>query len=304
VPASGQKDEGERATGSVVFTICVPFGSFPDDIAKGTFISTNNLNFITQENAVFGVPTGNCSGGYEAQTDDIAIIAQKPGDNYNVSSATFQVSGSDATATGSADGGTTDLVRVVQQSDIDAAKAKLKNQDNSAIKQTLESDLKKGNLVPVLQTFAVLPSEDDISADAGEQANNVTVTENVTYVMYGYRASDLQQLIKANIADELGGNQGILNYGLDNATFKPNGTPTTNSASVSISTTVTIGPKLDKVDLIDEVAGKKAGDIRRQLERQSGVSKVEVDTSPFWVTHVPKDHNKITVEFVKSAGND
>jgi len=44
-------------------------------------------------------------------------------------------------------------------------------------------------------------------------------------------------------------------------------------------------------------AGKKYGDVQSSLERISGVESVDVKFSPFWVSSVPKDEKRISIEF-------
>lgn len=305
VPASGQKDEGTPATGTVTMSAqeCGSNIGQAPDVPSGTGVSTNNLTYITQSDTSFSYNKFANGCVYFTADNATPITAQSPGTNYNVSSATFSVSGrSDVSGTGSASGGTSNVVRVVQQSDIDAAKQKLQSQDDSAIKQMLQSKLSQENLTAIPQTFAALPSDVQSSNNAGDQADNVTVTESVTYVMFGYRTSDMQQLIEANVANQIDtATQGILNYGLGNASYKLTGAPTTSTANVGISTTVIVGPKLNAAAIKKQAAGKKAGDIRNEYEGRKGVSKVEVDLSPFWVGSVPNDTSKIKIEFVKTS---
>lgn len=305
VPATGQKDEGTPATGSVVMTMCAT-NSYPSDVPAGTGISTNNLTYITQQDASFSPTFKTCAGGSGvlAQSNTVDITAQSPGSNYNVSSATFSVSGSSATATGSASGGTSNIVRVVQQSDIDSAKQQLTSQANAgSIKQSLESQLSQNGVMALPTTYAALPSNQNSSANAGDQADNVTVTENVTYVMFGASRNNLDQLVKANAKNQMNSNQGVLETGLDQASFSLTATPSASTANVKISTTAIIGPKLDTASIKSQAEGKKAGDVKSSLAQVSGVSKVEVDLSPFWVGSVPKDANKITVDYIKANGS-
>ncbi len=301
VPASGQKDEGTPASGSIVMSICTNNPAAVQDVPAGTGVSTNNLTYITQNDASFSYAGGGGSC-FRFQSNSVNIVAQNPGSNYNVSNATFSVSGSSATGSGSASGGTSNIVRVVQQSDIDSAKQQLANQDTSAIKQTLQQQLQQSHLMVLPQTFTALPSDVNSSANAGDQADNVTVTENVNYVMFGVSQNNLEKLIEANVKQQLSPNQGVLDSGLSSASFSLVGTPTTSSATVKINTTAIIGPKLDVANLKKNIEGKRAGDIRSELSNQNGVSKVEVDFSPFWVGSAPKDPNKITIDFIKSNG--
>lgn len=304
VAASGQKDEGTPASGTITMTAVECGGSFGNapDVPAGTGVSTNNLTYITQADTSFGFDHFKGGCGYFTANNSTPITAQNPGTNYNVGSATFQVSGrSDVSGTGSASGGTSNVVRVVQQSDIDSAKQQLASQNSSAIKQKLISQLQQAGLTPLTSTFSSNASNVSSSANPGDQADNVTVTENVTYLMYGYRTAQLEKLISAYTSQQVDlSKQGILDYGIAGASFKLNGQPTTSSANVAFSTNVIVGPKLDVSKIKTQVEGKKAGDVRSELSSYGGVSKVQVDLSPFWVGSVPKNPSKIDIKFVKS----
>ncbi len=58
-----------------------------------------------------------------------------------------------------------------------------------------------------------------------------------------------------------------------------------------------IGPKIDEAQVREIAAGKNYGEIQESLVAISGVDSVDTEFSPFWVTHAPKDTNKISVEF-------
>lgn len=301
VPASGQKDIGTPASGSVTFTDGACSLYSPDPVPAQTGVSYHNLTYITQSEADFSCSRTN--KGYYWQTDPVDIVAQATGTQYNTSISGAQVNGSSATASGSASGGTpSNVVRVVQQSDIDSAEQQLKSQSTNSIEATLKSELQQNNLTPLTQTFATIPSSPTASANPGDQANNVTVTENITYVMFGYKASDMQKLLSAKVGQQINpATQGILDNGLAQATIKLVGTPSASDARVSISTTVIVGPKLNAASIKKQIEGKKSGDIRSALERRQGVSKVQVDFSPFWVDSVPSNASKIKIEFVKQS---
>lgn len=308
VTASGKKDIGQRASGSVSMTQCVPFGEYPDSVPSGTGVSTNNLTYITQNKATFGpiTPINGCdsNSGTIYTSGSIDIVAQKPGDNYNVDSSSFAVSGfSGVTATGSASGGSSNVVQVVQDSDIKSAEQKIQSQDDSAVEQSIISALKQNNLVPLLPTYTADKSDLNISAKSGDQADNVTVTENINYSMFGYKQADMTRLIREQVGQKINDSQAIVDDGLASASFKMLGSPQNGSVDVQVSTTVTVGPKIDQDRIKTDALGKKIADVRSQVNQITGVQKVEVNLSPFWVVHVPSDSSKVTIQIHKSDGS-
>lgn len=306
VATTGQQNNGQKATGDVTMTAekCSgnPFVD-PSPVPAGTGITENGLTYVTQNSATF-TGTG-ASGGcytYSAGTNNIAITAQTGGTKYNVSSATFSVDGrSDVSASGSASGGTDDIIQTVAQADIDSATQKIAAQDTTAINQQLEQQLQQAGLVAVGVTFATGTPTTTTSANVGDQATTVTVTQAISYTMLGVKQSDLKTVVDNYVKGQINPTkQAILDEGLSGATFRlANATAT--SAQVQFSTTATAGPNLQVATLRSQVAGLKSGDIQTLLETDPGVTKVAVHFSPFWVNVAPKKTSKITIVFVKSS---
>jgi predicted DNA binding protein len=302
VTTTGQKNLGNKAQGTVTMSAGSCSGNVPADVPAGVGLGHDGLTYILNDGVSF-IPTvshGKCTfqGINSSGKSDIAIIAQSGGSNYNTSGS-FSVSGrSDVSASGSASGGTDNNVQVVSQADINNAKSKINTNDNS-IKQTLVDDLKKDDLYAITATFSAGTPTTSSSADVGTTASSVTVTENVTYTMFGVHEEDLKTLVNDAAKDQIDTDkQSILSDGLDKATFNVN-SQTATDAQVSMATNVVAGPELNTEDIRQVAAGKKPGDVRRELEANPDVTDVQVKLSPFWVGSVPKKTSKITVIVAK-----
>jgi hypothetical protein len=248
---------------------------------------------------------GKCKDNGTASVD---VEALKGGTEYNFDSADFAVSGTNAkyvTASGTTSGGTDNITKVVAQADIDSAKNQISTQDTSAIKNALAQQLRQQNLYPIQSSFTPGTPNVSTSSQVGDHADTVTVTESITYTMYGVRRSYLDQLIKNDIKQQIDpATQTILDDGLDKATIKQQ-SAADNSIKISISTTATVGPKLDLKSLKDQIKGKKSGYVKSLIGNQPGVTDVSVKLSPFWVGSVPGSTSKITITVDKqSGGND
>ncbi len=306
--ASGKKNEGDKATGTVTMTAQECNGAgFPSDVPAGSGISTNGLTFIAQQSTSFSASGINFSNGcfnYTA-SNPTTITAQTGGSQYNVGNGTsFTVSGrSDLSASGSTSGGTDNIVTVVQQSDIDGAKAKLKSDQNAdAIKQQLEQDLQNSGLYPIDATFNASTPNISSSVQAGTQASNVTVTESITYTMFGAKKSDLQKLLDDNINKQIDtSKQSIQNDGLSQSSFSVQNPGSGSSLQVALQTTATVGPHIDVASLKQQIVGKKSGDVKDIIKVNPGVTDVTVHFSPFWVSSTPSNTSKITINFEKSS---
>lgn len=295
--ASGQENRGERADGTIKFTIdnCP---SKPADVAAGTGVSTGGKTYITQESASFSADFGgSCSTG------SVEMRAQSGGADFNTNGTKdFTVAGrSGVTGRGSASGGTDEIVKVLAQADIDAAKKKLtddKTQQDAAkqeLTQRLQTD-SDDNFVIEESFQAATPTVTE-SAKAGDEVASVTITQKVTFSMASASRGDLEQLIGASVKDDIDTEkQKVLESGLEEANFRLQNY-TEGNAIMALSTRVTAGPKLDEEAIKRDAAGKKAGDIEEVLSTYPGVEGVTVRYSPFWVSSVPKNVEKITVEY-------
>lgn len=303
VPATGQKNKGNKASGSVTMSAQKCSGNpfdVPGSVPAGTGVSVNGQTFITQQTTSFhgsGL-SGSCFT-YEAD-NDTPVVAQSPGASYNTNNASFSVAGrSDVSANGSTSGGSDNIVKVVQQSDINAAKQKLEKQNADDVKKTLEQRLKQSNLFAIPATFSTGTPNVTTSANVGDTADNVTVTENITYTMYGAKESDLKQLIERDVKGQIDdAKQAIIDDGLTDAVFKVIDTGD-NSVQVSLDVTATAGPDLNTDELKKQIAGKKSGEVKTIIKQNPGVTSVEVHYSPFWVSSAPNNSDKITITFAK-----
>jgi len=301
--ATGQENQGDRAEGSVKFTVrqCGG-GSTPSGIATGTGISVDGRTYITQGSASFNFAGWDGPSCIKYESGNVDIRAQSGGSNFNTSGQkNFTVAGrSDATARGSANGGTDEIVKVLSQADIDGVKQKLSSDTSQAdaAKQELTQRLRSssGDFI-IEESFHGADPAVTESAKAGDRVDSVTITQKTTYSMASVSRSDLESLIKQAVAEDIDTErQAVLDSGLDEANFRLQNYAD-GKATMALSTRVVAGPKLDEDAIKEQAAGLKAGDVEELLQSYPGVTGVEVRYSPFWVSSVPKNTSKITIEY-------
>jgi len=292
--ATGQKNNGQKASGTITLINC----NDPDvTLPAGTGFSAKGLTFVSTNSVT--IPGSNFKSGGECKNDgraSVNVTAQNAGAQYNLGSADYSIANGPSNVSASGDsmsGGTDDIKKIVQQSDIDGAKAKLESQDSSAIKQQLQNQLTNMGLYPIAVTMSTSTPNVSTNVKAGDEADSVTVTETISYTMLGATQADLKKLVKNAVADKIDeSKQSITDYGLGKATFT-----TTNAASgnVAMAVTAVAGPDLKIAELKKQVAGKKTGDATKIIKSNPGVTDVTVDYSPFWVTSIPGNVGKITI---------
>jgi len=301
VSATGQQNQGEKATGSVTMSAGTCSADFPSDIPAGTGVSSGGLTFITQQTANFSA--ANSGGKCVFKSNSVKISAQKGGSNYNLSSGSnFSVAGySSVTATnGSAiSGGTDNNVTVVSQQDIDNARSKLTSQStddftNKFLKQLDDS----GNYV-LKSTLKVGDPAITATPAVGQPASTTNVTIQITYTVLVVQKSDLKKVITDTLNEQIDKTRQKISSDdvLKDASVTVQNQTAPGAATLNVSQTTSAVPIIDAAQVKKIAAGAKAGKIKATISNWPGVKNVDVKTSPFWVSKVPKKQNKITVVF-------
>jgi hypothetical protein len=299
VPATGQKNNGNKASGSVGLQNCIDSDD-PVTIPAGTGLSSGGNTYITQSSVVLPPSSFSSSDKCKTPRIDVDVIAQSGGSAYNGANS-FTVAGYsnvNGMVANTITGGTDNIVQIVNQNDINTAKGKITPNENE-IKQNLRNQLKSAGYYPLDATYSAGTPATTSSPNVGDVANNVTVTEAVTYTMFGVKQDDLETLVKNSVKDQIDtSKQSVLDSGLSKAVFNV-GTMTPSTAAISMSTSVTAGPDLDADSIKSLAAGKKAGPVRTELENNPDVKSVDIHVSPFWVGTIPKNQDKITVKIAE-----
>lgn len=303
VATTGKKNIGTPATGSITMSAKECAVTTPSDVGSGIGVTYNGMTYITQGSTTFAFDHISSGCIYYKATTATSITAQNPGTQYNTGgTVNFTVYGrSDVSASGSASGGTDNVVQVVAQADIDSATQKITSQNSDSVKQQLIQQLQQEGLYPIQTTFAAGTPAVTQSSNVGDQVSTVTVTQTTTYTMFGVKQADLKTLVDNDVKDKIDpSKQTILSEGLDTATYRLNNA-TATTAQIALSTSAVAGPDLQTSTIKQQVAGKKSGDIQTLLKADPGVTNVDVKFSPFWVTKAPSKPSKLTVVFIKAT---
>jgi hypothetical protein len=303
--ATGSKDVGERASGSVTVRNCD--SSEPFVIDAGTvFTASSGQDYTSNSQATVPGLTGSASvcrnTGTGAGVVTIAVTAINSGEASNIAATSYIIEGvgGDVYANGTAmSGGTTKLAKVVSELDIQKATDTLKQQKTDDVKKQLIEQFTNGEVV-IDDSFTV-----DYGAPVSAPALNAEaptgkakLTSSVTYTITAIAKADLQLYIKENINKQLGDDedQRIYDDGIDDVKLS-NFVKTGDTATVKILGTGKVGPKIDEDVTKEQVKGKKAGEAQSIIGNIDGVDDVKVNYSFFWVTTIPNNLDKITIEF-------
>jgi hypothetical protein len=304
--ATGTKDVGEKATGTINVKNCDSNTSFT--IPANTSFTANSGQKFTNTAAVM-VPgfSGSASAcrvtGAGAGQASVVVSATAIGDEYNLSARSYAIDGisGDVYANGSdMAGGSRKKVTVVAAEDIQKATEQLKQQDTAAIKKELSTKLGT-DVVVVDQTFKTdQPAPVSTPAVDQEIAAGVKpkLASETTYSLSAVDKNELNDYLDAHYAKQLEGlnDQRTYENGLKNVTFT-NLNPVETGFTGNIVATAKIGPKIEDSVIKNSAKGKRYGEIQSSLEAIQGVDNVDVKFWPFWVSSAPNDVKKINVEF-------
>lgn len=304
VPATGQKDNGTKATGSVSLKNCTKAdGSVP--VAAGTGVSSSNLTFITQEAVT--LPASTFSGGGTCTTTavDVDVTAQNAGDKYNLSEGrTYTVAGySSIQAVGKAmSGGTSMIIKVVSENDIASAKQKLADRANNKATSELQDLFKADDLVGLNDTIIAETPVISSTPNVGDEASEVTVKSTVKYTMLGVQEEYVRQIIVANVSKSIDPKkQVIIDDGVNKATYSLKDKKSNTEFLITLTAESIAGPDLNEAAIKKEIAGKKRGETQSIIQSRPGIKDVTVEFSPFWVSKTPSNTNKTVIIFQQSS---
>ncbi len=298
VAATGHKNVGEKATGTVSLKNCSASASSVT-VPAGTTVNTGGLSFVTQSNVNLPPTIKNGINQCITPTKDVGVTATDSGTGSNIGAGRhFAVSGYPSVSGSNADafaGGTDKTVTVISQSDIDSAKKKITD-NNDAAKKDLINKFQDDKLFPLTETL--LPGKQTVStsAKAGDEATEVNVTVETDYTMLGVNREDLKKLVEKDAKKNIDtSKQALSDDGLDQATFSVTSKKSPTNQTLSVQTTATAGAQIDTNALKKQIEGKKKGDVQQVIEALPSVDSANVDFSPFWVYKMPSNPAKINI---------
>lgn len=307
VETTGEKNEGKKASGTVTLSNCSK-STKPVTIPAGTGVSAGGFTFLTQQAVNLPPSRFDGAGNCIRLPEDTPVIAQEPGEDYNLSSREYSVAGRpDIDAVGSdMKGGTNKIVKVVSQKDIDLAKERLSSKQNT-VQDEMAKEFDEAGFVAVRETFKASDANFNPSPGLNSEANEVTVSVTTKYTMLGVKQDDLRKLIEEDVKDEkTGDQQALLNDGIKKAKFNISsaiGQLEEGQVRINFSSTVVIGPAINEDELKRELAGKRKGPAEDLLRARPGIIDPKVELSPFWVSSIPGNGSKVSFEIQQPDGS-
>ncbi|MDB5179385.1 MAG: hypothetical protein JWN12_17 [Candidatus Saccharibacteria bacterium] len=298
--ATGTKDLGTPATGIVKFSTSDASTAINGaTIPAGTQLTTTSgLVFTTDSAAVVN------SQNY--QNVQVGITASHSGTDYNGASGSLSGAPSKIAANivNNTAGGTSKIVKVPSQADIDQATGQLIGKSTDAEKKILSAKFTNGEKI-IDSSFTVdrAPAVSAPAVNAEATSGKATLTISTTYTIYAIASADLESYLNSSLNAQItdASSQKVYDTGIKNAGLS-NFTNEGGAMTVAVTATGQIGPKIDETQIKNQVKGKIYGEVQSTLQQIKGIQNVDVKFSYFWVRTVPNNTNKINIQFQVQNG--
>lgn len=306
--ATGKKDVGEKATGTIkisptqqtIVQLALSAGSVT--VNSGTTITAGNGKTFTTDKAVtFTAQNLPTTGNGVAVT----VTATASGSSFNGATGTATVSGGGYTATFSSPtaGGTDKTITIVSQDDVSKAAEQLKAQDANTVRDELKKQFASGEIA-IQEGFIAEPGAPTATPAVDQEATTGKLTLETTYTLIGIKRTDLKSIYDSYLKTQTGNNteQKVYESG-DTTTQFSEFTKADGGYTVKATATAQIGPNIDKDKLANDIKGLRVGEVQQKIQTVQGVENVDVQLSPFWVSRVPNDTKHIEIQFTLKTAN-
>lgn len=306
--ATGKKNIGDKASGEVVVRkyIKTPGGKFVID--AGTLFTYKTATFTASAPATLEWP----DNGYSLCLNEhkpseinalgclvekrVKVTALEPGTSYNIPASNTDWSSSiklNVLSDTPMSGGTDNIITVVQQSDLDSAQKSLAEDNTTEAQEDFFKEIPDDRII-IKSSFTRTITKLTSSPALGEEVKagiTPAATANITAKVFVINKTKAEEFIteKAKLSQD----QKI--YQVKNP-FIENFLNSDKGYIGQLKTPYVIGPKITNEDILEKVKGRRIGEAVSILKSINGIGRVDINTSFFWVTTIPGDPNKISIE--------
>lgn len=295
-PATGKKDAGEKAVGSVFISTAINNISWP----AGTRIALQtDSGLVYKTNVAVSITApGSVSG--------VVVTAENSGEKYNISTGkTFSAVNdpdADITSTSAMAGGTTREVTIVSQGDVNSAKDALAKEASDAA--TAEFTTKSSEIKIIEETKKSEVISATASPDVNAEATEFTMTVKVTIKALGFNLNDVSKIISSEVERQLGFAKSIIDDGSKTAEITVDSSDiATGKIAGTIKTTAFVSAKLDENAIKVELMGQNDSKATNYLLGIDGVDSVKMEYWPTFIRSFPRLKNHIFLIIQVSEGS-
>ncbi len=297
IATTGKKETGEKAKGTVTI---FNNNDSAQTIPTGTKLTAGKFVFLTDKAVTVASASGDIFSGTEPGKTDVTVTAETFGDDYNVGANTkFEISGASSIAAkndNAFSGGTTKVLKVVSEEDIEKLEKELIKSLESGARDEILKQAKGGSVV--LPNFiSTTFNKQSFNKDEGEEANELTLTSTVNFEGISYKKEDMRNYAEDKFDDELDKNMAINseNIRVNAKSLKKQG----REASAEINIKARVIPKIDPEELSKQISGKSRKRAQEIISELPEVRRTEIESTLDFIPILPKNlpfrSGKITI---------
>jgi hypothetical protein len=301
---TGKASNGQKATG--VIRVYNNYSDAAQVLVQNTrFISDGGILFRTTERIV--VPGGTYQGGkLQAGYADVNVMADEPGEKYNIGPSTFSIPGFLGTAKYTSfygkslegmTGGSSEQVPQVLKEDLNDAKDDLIKSALEKGEKSLKNKIPEGYLLADDSlSYEVLSATS--SAKVGDSVERFTYNIGIKVRAIVFSEADLKSFAESFIISKFSDGRKIQKESLDiKYKFDFMGADSVEM-KIDADLSAKVYYDIDEEKLISDLAGKSFGEAEQIMSEQPKIIKAQIKSWPFWSSNISKDENKVKVSLM------
>lgn len=297
--ASGNANVSQKATG--IITIYNSYSSAPQALVATTRFVTPDGKIFRLVNGVT-VPGATVTNGKIIPSSiDAPIIADKPGDSYNVSNiAKLTIPGFQGTPKydgfyGSISSSTTNGFignrAVPVASDITNAKAKMTDILNSAFQANAQVTYPNDFIILDGSTSTVITK---LSVNTSTDENgNFSVFGEAVFTAIGFNKNDLNNLLLSSVQSNNSVSSTFSDLNINYSNIKPDFS--NGRISFTVDAKGDTEAAFSKDDFVNSILGKDISTVRSIIGSLPGIANGSISEYPVWLSSIPTNKDKIFI---------
>ncbi|GEM_PF-1153981 len=301
--ATGKKDAGTKASG--IMTIINKTGDI-QPLVKTTQFKDNKTGkiFRTEKDVIVPKATVNSEGETIPGQTSVRVIADKPGEEYNVAASQFTIIKLEASkrnlvygiSEDKMTGGTSNIVAVVSKNDIKKAKsttyrkilevAKTELQKQTPENLTLDEKLIKGN---------VIEAKPSVAQD--QQATKFSYFLKIKFITLAYDSNQIRQLAQEKIENLTAKDKKVIPESIEITYTKTKLNPKKETITTLVKINAKTIGRIDEAKLKTELKGRNEQETESYLKNLAEFRDASVSFWPFWVKSIPSNASRVKLEF-------
>jgi hypothetical protein len=299
---TGSKEGGSKATGQAV--IYNEFSGENQPLVATTRLETDDGKIfrITKSVSVPGMT--NIGSEIKPGAIQVDIVADQPGDSYNIDPTSFKITGFKDTpakyekfyakSSGSMTGGSLGAAKIITAQDITSAKEKMVASSKKAAVQELKSNIPSDRKI-FDDAVQVEVSNISTSDTAGAEKEKVSVTAKVRAITLSFQEADVKKIMKENLAQS-GANEGEISFDSPITYILADSNFEQKTLNFQAKTNAKIGADLDVENFKKGILGKTAEDVQTYAKNFPAIQKIDITFWPFFVKRIPMMEGRVEIK--------